>query len=187
MNTPDADKKVLARFDGYRRSSKIFEIVYLTVLGVVVLWNVAQGIIDYRRIGITAFSTAFIFLVAFVWSIYRSRTSGTQSRDTLFRGITANLPRQSVRIDERGVTFGYQEMESLSPWTKYASIDLGPRLIQFQPVTGPATINIPRSAFSTEDDMTYFVDIATAYVDSSRTGQPPTFPTPTTWPPPPNG
>jgi len=189
LQSHDEGKKAVGKIDGYRRTSKIIDIVYIVVIGGFFLWNLAFGFIKYsHNPSVMSFTGALVVLPILVWAIYRFCTGSAEERfqpESLLRGITANLPRQSVRIDERGVTFGFQGAEAQSPWTTFASIDLGPRLIRFQPTTGPATINIPRTAFSTEDDLSYFVDIARAYIDSARTGQPPQFPESPSWPPPP--
>jgi len=191
LNTSGGDKKLAGKMAGYQRVSKVGDVLYIFVIGGFFLWNVWRESIIYNRVhSLISFETSAVtalFLAHALYGLFTGRSNKRLQSD-LFRGLNPpGMPMQSVRIDERGVTLGYEGMESLMPWTTFASIDLGPRLVRFQPVTGPAAINVRRSAFSTEDDLTYFVDIATAYVDSARTGAPPVFPESPSWPPPPSG
>jgi len=93
----------------------------------------------------------------------------------------------TIRVDDHGATRILNHAEITVPWTSITTVDIGPKLIWFRRHRASASIPVPRTAFPTEDDLTYFVDIARAYIDSARTGQPPVFPESPSWPPPPNG
>jgi len=99
-------------------------------------------------------------------------------------------PMHVVTFDERGVNYEVHGVQWIVPWKRVLEVHVAKlssmRIVRVENKNGKTSVSIPETAFASEQELKYFVDVGRAYVESARTLLPPRFPEPISWPPPPS-
>ena len=182
-------KAVAARMAGINRIGNVTTVIFVLLIGFISVFLIMP---DIRRMfhntGWVSPQSIGFGAAAVVYAIYRilSTKHSNPIQSKAFDSIRPMLTME-LRLDDRGTTLVTQSTEATTPWTRFAGVDVDDRLLRFKTVDGTPIQNVPRSAFTSEDELMYFVDVARAYVDQARTGELASFPEPVSWPPPPSG